>query len=414
VVKLRSGTSGASKEGERHKSFVNNHLCILLPYIGLSDGRLRVGLINFLMFGPKWMFFSLVFVLCLSSCGENNRDDGRLEIDRKYRASRMTSAIRDAEFVEVMTRERATEKLESGLYKLVIPLSPSLAASLGEYFSGGQKGAGVDPFADPDPPANSERQPRRSLQQALEEAGVKFAEGTSAKYSSVDWTLTVVNSEEQIELVEAYFDSLVIDYETTIYIRAEIYELAAEQVLQLIESAAHEPDHTPERNAAKRAVQQGEGRLVAMPSVIGRSGQKSTVEDLTEMFPSDRADERDREVEEKESKRRVSFGTILEVDPVLGANEYTIDLMLSLKHDLVSGSNWPSAGKAPTPGIVTHPKSISTQITLIDGSYRLVGSWTSGEGTMQVVFLTAAVQYLSDMRPVVKIDSPPEREKGEN
>lgn len=321
----------------------------------------------------------------------------------------MKSAIRDAEFVEVMTRERAAEKLESGLSKLVLPLSPSLAASLA-YYSSGEQGAGVDPFADPVPAQGSGRRVKRNWQEALEEAGVQFPEGTSAKYNSVDWTLTVVNSEEQIELVEAYFDSICIDFEKTIHVRAEIYELAEPQVVQLIESAAHEPDHTPERNAAMRAVRQGKGRLVAMPSVIGRSGQRSTLEDLTEMFHPDPAPERDGEVEkeakEKELKRGISFGTTFEVDPVLGADEYTIDMLFRLEHDLVSGPNLRSAGNSGPTGLITRPKSISSQISLIDGSYRLVGSWTSGDGMMQVVFLTAAIQHFSEMRPVVKTNPP--------
>lgn len=366
------------------------------------------------MLGLKWMFYPLVFVLLLPSCRDGNRDVDLLEIDREYRAPRMKAAIRDAEFVEIMTRERVAEKLESGLYNLVIPLSPSMAASLTECYSSGAQGANADPFADPVPTANSGRRERRNLQEALEEAGVKFPEGTSAKYNSADWTLTVVNSEEQIELVEAYFDSFHIDLGTSIHVRAEIYELAKPHVIQLIESAAHESDHRPERNAAKRAVQQGKGRLVAMPSVIGRSGQRSTVEDLAEMFQLVVVAEREGETEEKgrESKRGFTFGTTFEVDPVLGADEYTIDLNFRLEHDPDSEANWPSASSSGSTGFVTRPKSISSQITVIDGSYLLVGNWTSGDGTMQVVFLTATVQHLSEMRPMVKTNSPRDREHG--
>jgi len=351
----------------------------------------------------KPTFIPLAIALCFSSCGERERNESPLEIDREYRAPRIKAEIRDAAVVELITRERSAEKLENGLYRLVLPVSPTLAKTLTQQYSSGQQGADADPFAEPVPAQYTGRQDRRSLQDVLEEAGVQFPEGSSANYNKVDWTLTVVNSEEQVEHVEAYFGSLLVDYEKSIHVRVEIYELANSHVVQLIESAAHETDHTPERNAAMRAVKEGKGRLVAIPSVIGRSGQRSTVEDLTELFHPYPAAEG---VEQKkESNDGTSFGTILEVDPVLGADEYTIDILIHLVHNLVSGPKLPSPLDPSQEVLVTCPKSITSQITLIDGSYRLLGNWISDEEMMQVVFLTASIQHFSETRPMVKTNS---------
>ncbi|MEM9281934.1 MAG: hypothetical protein AAGA96_08920 [Verrucomicrobiota bacterium] len=59
-----------------------------------------------------------------------------------------------------------------------------------------------DPFTDPPP------MPRASAKEFLQELGIVFKNGATATYEPESSTLTVRNTEDQLELVEAYLDSV--------------------------------------------------------------------------------------------------------------------------------------------------------------------------------------------------------------
>ena len=94
---------------------------------------------------------------------------------------------------------------DSDLYTNVYNVPPSFmtAASGG----GGVGDHAADPFADPaDKGAGPAR--RRSAKDILQEAGITFAPGSSVIYNPTTSQLIVRNTQDQMELVEAYKDSM--------------------------------------------------------------------------------------------------------------------------------------------------------------------------------------------------------------
>ncbi|MFK5924928.1 MAG: hypothetical protein QM496_22335 [Verrucomicrobiota bacterium] len=263
-----------------------------------------------------------------------------------------------------------------------------------------ENGLPVDPFAD------EQRKPsKRTAIKVLQEAGVVFGKGSSANYDIMNSVLTVVQTREQLELCEAYVAPICCRYEQQIAIRTEIYELPMPLALELVESCEGESDHSAERNAVRQLMKDGGAKLVALTSVISRSGQRSKIIDGNEVPFLENVPSKDNDNSETNDKNFTigsrPVGTLLEVDPVLGADNWTIDLSLQLEHHTASPEFIPIRDGIKIPQF--HSKEITTQVTLLKGNYLLVGTWKptgkpeyEREDLMHVVFLTANVQGLRD------------------
>jgi len=125
---------------------------------------------------------------------------------------------------------------------LVVPLStpdadlfttiyvvPPTFQSMGDGGGGGAP-AVADPFADPVAVGGGGIQGRRrTAKDILEGAGITFATGASAIYNPATSQLIVRNTAEQMELVEAYIDSIRTGVEKQIYITSRFVEIAQEE-----------------------------------------------------------------------------------------------------------------------------------------------------------------------------------------
>lgn len=223
-----------------------------------------------------------------------------------------------------------------------------------------------------------------------------------------------------MELVEAYLSFPRCHFTLQIPVRVEIYELPSHLALELLESCAGQSDHTPERNAVRKLVAEGGAKLVAIPSVISRSGQRSKITGTYEVPFLEQAENESKEGEEKPRREPVigirPVGTILEVDPVLGADNWTIDLSLNLEHHTAPPEFFPVAKEVEIP--IFHSKEITTQISLLKGSYVLVGTWKpTGKAEYEekdlthLVFLTANVQYLNDYGLLQPVENSGDKKK---
>jgi len=369
--------------------------------MGKNNRRLALSLIAFGMVDLRAKRYFLAFVFFASSCNEADRSETLLEIDREYMAPRLKWEARWADSFEPLIRERADVKRDDELHEVAIPMAPALAMQMLEFF--GESESDSEPFTKP---ADDRRVAKvRDVQEVLERAGITFAEGASASYDPEEGVLTVVNTEEQIELVQRYLAPVEGCSVVSIHVRAEIYELHQTHGLQLLESAAHESDHTPERNAAKKAVEQGMGRLVAAPSVNGQSGLRSSLEYQTrELSALSRTNSKPGGLD-LDKVVPTTFGTVFEVDASVGGDDFTLDLDFRLTHETDPWEQPLNGDNPPESEFVSRPKSITTQVTLNDGAFLLVGTWNGDNNTMQVIFLTAAIQHHSDIRPMVKKNS---------
>ncbi|MEM7041115.1 MAG: hypothetical protein AAF570_29395, partial [Bacteroidota bacterium] len=171
------------------------------------------------------------------------------------------------------------EKLESGFYRRRFKVPPNIFRHVIS------KRIPDDPFAELEGAIGVEAQEIwvKDAQKILEEAGIEFEPGTSAKYDRDTGTIVVVQIRDVLHLIDAYLYTPCGMIQKQLTFRAEIYELPTMDVLQLVESSGSQGEHTPERTAALEAVKAGHGKLVAFPSAIGRSGQRSLTQNGVEV-----------------------------------------------------------------------------------------------------------------------------------
>lgn len=126
--------------------------------------------------------------------------------------------------VLVVPLSRPDQDLFTNVY--VVPPT-FLSADLGG--GGGGGAAAADPFADPvDAGGGAGPIKRRNAKEILESAGITFGAGASAIYNPATSQLIVRNTQDQMELVEAYIDSIVQGVEKQIYITSRFVEIAEE------------------------------------------------------------------------------------------------------------------------------------------------------------------------------------------
>ncbi|MFK5923475.1 MAG: type II and III secretion system protein [Verrucomicrobiota bacterium] len=115
---------------------------------------------------------------------------------------------------------------DTDLFTNVYVVPPTfLSAGGGGGDDGG--GAAADPFADDaGGGGGSGPKKRRTAKDILLEAGVTFAQGTSAIYNPGTSQLIVRNTQDQIELIEAYIESIKGKAEKQIYITSKFIEIA--------------------------------------------------------------------------------------------------------------------------------------------------------------------------------------------
>jgi general secretion pathway protein D len=90
-------------------------------------------------------------------------------------------------------------------------------------------GAAADPFADPVAAGGGGlKAGRPSAKEILESSGISFPTGSSAIYNGSTSQLIVRNTADQMELVEAYIESIVTGVEKQIYITSRFVEIAEE------------------------------------------------------------------------------------------------------------------------------------------------------------------------------------------
>lgn len=256
---------------------------------------------------------------------------------------------------------------------------------------------------------------RLSAREVLEAYGVVFGPGAGVFYDA-SGQLFVRNTPDQMDLVEAVLESLARGSEKQINVLVEIYQVPALVALKLEQSGSAEADHTPEREGVIRMIERGEASFVTSATLIARSGQRAYTEDVFERIYTDY---REKDPEKKEGKTEPYFetrniGTTLELDPVLGPDDKTIDLNFTLEHHsapptyrTLSARFAGSDHLYNIPAPEFHVKKITTQMTLLDGNIKMIGAWRptgkpefEANDLMQIAFLKADVQVLNDFRLV--------------
>lgn len=243
----------------------------------------------------------------------------------------------------------------------------------------------IDPFAAPPADKNYEQSDAKTV---LKRYGIVFEEGASATYYPETGLLTVTQTREQMELVAAVFAGRCDRREPRIHIGTEIYELPALDALEIIESLKPQGEHTPERDALLReAPRKNRVRLVAAPTIIARSGQRAKTEELIETV--NRPEPTKGEEPEPAWEQYPTLS--LEVDPIIGGDNYTMDINFQVTF-------------APKE-VPEFSRNLTTQVVTYDGQWIFVGNWSGRTpDTMMLIFLNATIQTLGDAGEMVKVE----------
>jgi len=319
--------------------------------------------------GWRW-WLVLVVLFGSSGCREHALEEISIERD-----SRTLRAIpRHPDFVD-------WEEVDGALYRARYMVPPTFL----EVPAADESRGDDDPFAEP---AVTRQRAIGSAREILENAGVSFGEGTSASYNPRTSVLTVVQTEEQLFLVEAFIGCPVYErFEKTILVRSEFYRVPIATALTVVESAQAMGDHTPERDALRKSWKEGGASLIAVPTVVCRSGQRAVVS-----AGFGRSEETG-ESPGAESHTLCEF----EVDPVLGADSLTIDVGLRV-----------ALGSRRAEGL---QRKLETQVVILDQQWALAGAWSVESETI-LVFFTASIQSVGGDVRVVGAAANPEPQSG--
>lgn len=285
---------------------------------------------------------------------------------------------------------------------------------LGSAAGGGGSAGSSDPFSA-EPPAESGNERVRDIQQIVgEDLGIEFPEGTWMRHDPRTGRLEIQHLPGVVKAIEAYFKALN-PAEKSINVRAEIYQLPAKVALKLQQFCGPLDDHSAAVKSLATMVERGEATLVVTAPVLARSGQRAKVQQIEEVIYQTELDwDSDNQTVIPAAFETRNVGTELEVDPVLGPDDFTIDLNFSLEHHSAPPTMRPITVTSPKSGqkVVTefpafHSKKVITQVTMADGTIKLVGAWRptgkpefEKEDLMQIAFLRADVIFKQVMVPL--------------
>lgn len=241
---------------------------------------------------------------------------------------------------------------------------------------------GTDPFA---PGERVKAKIPKTTQQILEDMGVPFPKGSWARYVRITRELIVCNTQENLDLVVALFESLGPEQSNVLEFTLHILQGNAQLVREIATSCYGKPDHSRPLQKLKGLVVEGKASFLHSMWMEVKAGSRAKTRNSirTMANPS---------VNKEGESSEIEIGTQLVVDAVVGADGQTIDVDFALNHDFALPTQMP-----PTATPELYRMSCKASMTMLSGSTRLISVWKP-RGTpelegdvMQAAFLTAHV-----------------------
>ncbi len=217
-------------------------------------------------------------------------------------------------------------------------------------------------------------------------------DGVSAVFNEAIATLVLRGTEKHHEILTAALENFTSNSERQLHVIVEFIEVEHLDFSDWLLDNRLSGDATELRKEVQEWLHDKRGTILETSMVTARSGQRAKTESgdefiyPTEVSPpsmpstltlGEKAQLPDSGPYPSAFETR-NLGVTLEVDPVLGADDTTIDLSLAPEIIKLNGhSDWfseetPDAMKISMP--IFHRMKISTQVTLLDGRYVLAGS----------------------------------------
>ena len=274
------------------------------------------------------------------------------------------------------------------------------------------EGSGSDNTIDPFAPSEGQRQVNTTQDTLSKALGIEFPEGTYAHYDPRTGALAVRHHPAVIKAVNLYIGSISGGQEKQVLVRVEIFQMPLHEAMRMQRLAESSADNTKVWDQVRRAAEDPNDPTEAVTSVSlhARSGQRAKTEDQSEfIYPTEIDWSKEKEAIVPAAFETRNVGTILEVDPVIGADDVTIDLNFAFEHHTAPPTMHAINIASPDKGTELtavqmpefHCKRITTQITAYDGTTQLIGVWRptgkpeyQTSKIMQLAFLRVAIQKI--------------------
>ncbi|MCX6848603.1 MAG: hypothetical protein NTY98_06760, partial [Verrucomicrobia bacterium] len=273
--------------------------------------------------------------------------------------------------------------------------------------------APADPFAPPAPEPNPSvgKIPRKSVQQILEASGITFPEGSSAIYNPLTSLLKITNTQPNLDLVEAYCESICYHPPKTLAFNLTLIEAPGDLIRQINAEASKTADAGKHLTTLlDLAHKPGSSVRVAGHAFIEtKSGSTVTTEAISGPWLSNNVSP-DLSSRTSETSDKQPTGLRLKLEPTVGADGQTIDLSLDLKlspHPFAKKDapnlSVPHADSTPSEPTADIPNVHLTSSVLFHGNSTKLAGITRPPGlpqktdaTLWAAFITTSVRYVEN------------------
>lgn len=245
--------------------------------------------------------------------------------------------------------------------------------------------------------------PPKTAKMILESQGIAFPEKASAVFNPATAILTITNTNENLELTEAFLDTIVWDPPIVVTFTTHVLQGPGLLLRRLTAQAASKSNHRAELDELLAAVKAGSVQHLNTARIETKSGTRATAEQVTEhsSIAEMSVDEKGAPFFAQDLRQT---GLRVEVEPTVGADGATVEMNIApefhtappLEHrEHVIDTQ---GRRLEFPLTDYHVSKVSTCITIPDGTARLLSLYKpvgkpefEKEDILQAIFITCDI-----------------------
>ncbi|MBL9142746.1 MAG: hypothetical protein JNM99_03595 [Verrucomicrobiaceae bacterium] len=222
---------------------------------------------------------------------------------------------------------------------------------------------------------------RTDAKSILHSKGINFPEGASVIYGAATSQLIVRNTTANLDRIDDYFRDLDAQLAKNLSFTLHLFEAPGPVLRRLITERGAIQDHRPMLDALRAAADQRQARSLSTLRLETKSGQRATASDgIEKPFISEVGISDDGQPFINHAIRTLGPG--MEVDPVLGADGWTLDLNIAIRYTTAPPEDYtlrytdpPTGHELTIPQFRFHQTETTTAVTLQDGTVKLISMW---------------------------------------
>ena len=244
---------------------------------------------------------------------------------------------------------------------------------------------------------------RRSAKQILEAQGITFPEGATASFNPATSMLFVKNTNENLDLVEAFVGIILTDSPSAITFTTHVLQGPGSLLRKLTAQASGKSDHRAELDELLAAVKDGTVQHLNTARIETKSGTRATSTQASEHIAVTGISVNDKsEPAFKQEMRGVGFR--VELEPVVGADGATVELNIAPEFHTAAPIEHrerildTQGRRLEFPLTDYHVAKLTTATTIPDGTARLLSLYKptgspefEKEDILQAIFITCDI-----------------------